>query len=119
MGHAYAFFNCYEPKSEIEAELQTIRKRAQVPNDLELLLTESPLLVPDDLLPIATEAVNNGLHYLLHATHPKVTNKTTAYYLAQVLKQTYQSPLYQEGEPFEGGVVYKKEEDDQHIFRRL
>ena len=117
MGQAYAFFNCYEPKKEIEAELPTIRKRAQVPNDLELLLTESILLVPDGLLPIARNAVNNGLHYLLHATHPKATNKATADYLAQVLNQAYQSPLYQEGEAFEGGVVYKGK-DSEYIFRK-
>ncbi len=102
----------------IEAQLPAIRKLTQTPSDLELWLTESidnPEL-PEDLLPIAQEAAGEGLRYVLQATYSKATNEKTADYLVNLLNQTYQSPLYQEGETFEGGIVYKGD-NNKYVFR--
>ena len=118
MGQAYGFFSCNATKDMIEAQLPAIRKLTQTPSDLELWLTESidnPEL-PEDLLPIAQEAAGEGLRYVLQATYSKATNEKTADYLVNLLNQTYQSPLYQEGETFEGGIVYKGD-NNKYVFR--
>lgn len=130
MGKAYAFFNCNASKNEIEAELPTIRKLTQTPNQLEISLTENVNELKGDqnllkfigqnkvypIFPSKLKAliVNAqtikmiDLRYVLKAKYPKATNKATADELGMILNQAYQSPLYQDEEPFIGKIVYKE-----------
>ena len=107
VGNAYGFFNCKASKTEIEAELPMIRDFSQTPSVLELSLTED--IKGDPILTaIARVAKKAGIKYVIEATYPSATNKATADELATILDQTYQSPLYQEGEQFRGEIVYEE-----------
>lgn len=118
MGEAYGFFNCNAPKEKIETELPITRRVIGTPSDLELLLVDGidNLTCSTSLHPIAQEAADNGLRYVLRARHPTATNEVTANYLVGILNQAYQSSLYHEGEDFEGGVVYR-DSDGKYIFK--
>jgi hypothetical protein len=109
-GEAYAFFDCEASMKEIEGELPTIRNLVQTPNELELQLMEGTDALEGDsqIGQIAREAKDAGLKYAIQATFPNGTNEQTADEVAGILNQAYQSPLYQEGEPFRGGVFYEQ-----------
>lgn len=117
-GRAYAFFDCGASKEEIERELPSIRKCVQTSSALELSLMEGTNNLTGDsqLLQIAKEAKNAGIKYVMEATLPNATNRQTADELATILNQSYQSPLYQEGEQFRGKVVYEKR--GRYVFRK-
>lgn len=120
-GKAYAFFDCSASKNEIEAELPTVRRLAQTPNQLEISLTEEFDKLKGDwglvsLNSIAKHAKKMGLRYLMEATYPNATNKATADELAIILNQAYQSPLSQNKEPFRGEIIYKGK--IRYIFRQ-
>jgi hypothetical protein len=130
-GKAYGFFDCRASKEQIEAELPTIRECVKTPSNLELSLTEgiykltgTRILgketlagkpVDAQLRDIALEAKNSGIRYLLEASYEGATNKQTADEVADILNQAYQSPLFKQGEPFIGAVVY--EENGKYVFR--
>ena len=108
IGKAYGFFDCRASKEEIEAEIPTIRRLTNTPSKLELSLIESPsnLRGDSELMSIASQASESGIKYVLEGTYPSATNEQTAKEIVGVLNQVYQSPLYQEGEPFRGEIVY-------------
>lgn len=111
-GKAYAFFNCNASADEIGAEVPTIRECTRAPKKLELALYEHAkvfnLFQKDSALRnLARKATELGRQYILEAKCPGKSNRETADELAGILNQAYQSPLYQEGEPFTGGVVYR------------
>ena len=116
-GKAYGFFNCNASKEQIAVELPAIRNFAQTPSQLELTLTEGVDGIKGDtnLVALAQQAKQKGIRYVLEAKYQGATNKATANELADVLNQTYQSPLYQAGEPFSCAVVY--EEKGEYLFR--
>src|SRR3989344_1924819 len=100
-GKAYGFFYCDAAKEAIELELPTIRNFAQTPSKLELALIEGVEKVSGDtkLTALAQQAKQEGMRYVLEATYKGATNKATANELTDILNHTYQSPLYQQGEP--------------------
>lgn len=117
MGKAYAFFYCNAVKEAIEAELPEIRRLVETPSELELSLIEGMKNVTGDerLMDIAREAEEAGINYMLQASYPNRTNRTTSDEVASVVNQMYQSSLYSEGDPFNGEIVYK--EEGEYIYR--
>jgi len=121
-GKAYAFFNCNASKIEIEAELPTIKKLAQTPNQLEISLmgmTKNTCVSPfsePELSSIIRGAREAGIRYVIKANYPNSTNKATADELSMILNQAYHSPLYKDKEKFVGEIVYK--EKGKYIFRK-
>lgn len=117
IGKAYGFFQCKAQKEEIETLLPTIREAVETPSGLELSLTEGMDNVKGDnkLTALAQEAKHASMNYMLQATYSNGSNKESADELAAVLNQSYQSPLYQEKELFNGAIVY--EEAGDYIFR--
>jgi hypothetical protein len=109
-GKAYAFFNAYASKSQIEAELPLIRQLARTPKNLELTLIEGveDLRGDKQIRDIAKEAKDCGIRYVIQARCPKKDNKETADEIAAVLNQAYQSPLYSKDEDFYGKILYRK-----------
>ncbi len=118
-GKAYAFFNCSASKSQIESELDDIRDIARIPGQLELTLTEGVenLDCHNDakLKKVVEGAKDSGMRYVFAASYPSAGNRETADELSSVLNQAYQSPLYKDGEQFEGGIVF--EESGEYQFR--
>ncbi len=117
VGRAYGFFYCGASKQEIEIELPTIRELVKIPSQLELSLIEGMDNVKGDkrLTALAQEAKQDGINYMLQATYLNGTNKQTADEVASVLKQAYQSPLYEANAPFKGAIVH--EEKGKYVFR--
>lgn len=116
-GKAYGFFNCRASKDEINAELPTIRDFSQTPSRLELKLKDDLKEIngDSDIKAIAQVAKDIGINYVLEATYPGNTNRTTADELSGILNQAYQSLLYEDGENFKGQIYYK--EDGSYISR--
>jgi len=116
-GKAYGFFYCNASKEAIESELPTIRKLVKTPSKLELSLTEGMdnLKGTSKLTALAQEAKQDGINYILEATYSDASNKQTADEVANILNQTYQSPLYKDKEQFRGAVVY--ENKGEYVFR--
>ena len=56
-------------------------------------------------------AKGTGAKYMLSAKLPGATDEQTADELSRVMIQMYQSPLYEENEPFRGEIVYQKGND--------
>jgi hypothetical protein len=131
IGKAYAFFYCKASKKQIEAEIPPIRECVRTPSKLELSLTEGVYKfmgtrilgrkalvgepIDTQLRDIAKEAKESGMRYVLEAKYEGATNEQTADELSSILNQVYQSPLYQEGEEFRGGIVYQ--DMGKYIFR--
>ena len=116
VGKAYGFFYCKASKNKIEALLPEIRSNANTPSKLELSLIEEVDNLRGDtrLTDLAKEAKQNGINYVLEATYQGATNKNAADELSDILNSAYQSPLYDQGEQFKGGVVY--EDEGKYIF---
>lgn len=116
-GKAYGMFYCDASEEAIEQELPTIRDLTQTPSQLELTLVEGMDNVRGDanLVALAKQAKEQGMRYALEATYPGATNKVTANEVSGILNQAYQSPLYKDGEPFSGAVVY--EENGEYVFK--
>jgi hypothetical protein len=117
IGKAYGFFDCNASKEAIESELPTIREFAQSPLELELALIEGVTSLQGDekLRALARQAKDEGMRYVLESTCPGRTNRETADEVADILNQTYNTPLYEEGERFNGATVF--EEEDRYQFR--
>ncbi len=117
MGTAYGIFKCNAEKEKIENEFPTVRELVQTPREMELYLSEGMDSLKGDgaLVPIAKEARESGMRYVLKAEYPRATNRKTADELAAILNQLYNTSLYSEGEIFYGGIVYKK--GRAYIFR--
>lgn len=119
IGKAYGFFDCRASKSEIEAELPTIRKLTRIPSEVDFSLypieDTDNLGWDSELTSISRDARNAGIKYALEAAYPGETNRKTAKEVAAVLINTYQSHLFDEGEPFRGEIVF--EEKGKYITR--
>ena len=120
VGEAYAFFYCGASKKEIEKALPRIRELTQTPSELELTLFEGDEIVErtkrDSKLDyMADRARADGTNILMKGNYPNQTNVKTADELASILNQAYQTPLYQSGEEFSGGIVYK--DKNEYVFR--
>ncbi len=100
VGKAYAFFYCSATKADIEKELPKARDAAQVPNNLELILTKG--INPNDfehdsqLKELAQKAREADNNYYLTAILPYSTNKDTAKQLGNVQNMLYSSSLQDE-----------------------
>ena len=111
VGEAYAFFDCRAPKQDIEAELPYIRVSVQTPNRLELELTEGinpETFKSDELRAIASRSKDSGRRYVMRATCENMGNEPIAKEVVAIMNQAYQSPLYDEGEGFNGEIFYEK-----------
>ena len=108
-GRAYGVFDCRASNDRIEAEMPSIRRYVRTPSDLDLCLTEGPenLRGDTEVRAIARHAQRQGVRYALEAKCPGATNRGTADEIAAVLDQAYQSPLFDDGEPFRGAIVYR------------
>lgn len=117
IGRAYGFFDCKASKREIEAELPTICNVVKTPSKLELSLIEGVENLKGDngLISIARDAKDAGIKYVLEGKCANVNNKETADEVASILNQAHQTPLYQNGELFNGAIVYKK--NGKYVFR--
>lgn len=117
IGKAYGFFNCSASKSEIEAELPTIRELVKTPSELELSLIEGVGNLKGDkkLMNIVKEAEKSGIKYVMEATYSNATNIQTANELADILNQAYNTHLYKDGEKFSGKIIYRGR--GEYIFR--
>ena len=120
VGEAYAFFYCNSSREKIREELPTIREMAQVPSELELYLYEGNEIDEitngnTKLIEMVNQAKEAGTNILMHGYYPTKTNKETADEISCVLNQAYQSPLYQSGEQFKDGIIYK--EKGEYVFR--
>lgn len=60
-------------------------------------------------------AHDHGDLYVIEASLPEATNKATAQELAAIMNQMYNSPLFDEGEPFKGIIAYY--ENGKYILR--
>ncbi len=114
-GRAYAFFDCNASREEINEILPDIRDAVKTPKKLELSLVEEALSFigynpfDPELFEISREASEAKIRYALRARAPSnMTNSQTADELAAILNQAYQSPLYQDKEPFRGWIFYKE-----------
>jgi len=120
-GKAYTSFDCEASEKDIKELLPLIRRRVKIPNRLELSLmrgTENQgisMLSNPKLWAIVMGVKETDIKYSGEATCPNVTNRQTAGELTSILNQMYQSPLYQEREPFRGEVVYK--EGGRYVFK--
>ena len=117
VGKAYGFFDCRYSKEAIEEEVPSIRELVNTPSELELSLIEGVenLTGNHKLRPIIRDAQEAGLKYVLEATLPRASNRTTADKLAAILNQAYNTPLYDQRKPFSAAIVY--EENGQYKFR--
>ena len=103
-GKTQGFFECRASEKEIEAELPSLRSDSLAPSQLELSVNT-----------IESKGNSNSNRYVVEATLPNATNEETSREVAGVLIQGYQSPLYEQGDPFRGSVVY--EEDGRPVYR--
>ncbi len=112
IGRAYGFFNCNAEKEKVENEFSTVRELVRTPREMELYFSEDMDSLKNendiDLTPIIEKAKEAGMRYVLKAEYPRATNRKTADNLAAILNQLYNTPLYSEGENFNGEIVYKK-----------
>lgn len=107
IGKAYGFFDCEASKEDIEGLLPTIRDYAKVPSELKHYLVEGMENlgdVPDSVYEFGNK---HGFKYALRAELPGASNRDTASEVGHILNQTYQSPLFKEGDSFRGEVVHE------------
>jgi len=127
VGEAYAFFDCAVSKGGIEKSLPYIKRDAQTPEGLELVLSEGSaelqldpklrelLAYPDDYR-INVEHENrgsiepearalSGLKYSLRARFPGHTNEDAAEELVHIMNLAL--PMNHEQGYLRGAVVYK------------
>lgn len=116
-GKAYGFFDCRSSKDEIEESMPKIRKYAQTPLKVGLSLTDDlgRITGDSDLMAIAEDARNEGMRYALEATYRGATNREVADEVEGFLNQTYQTQLFDKGEPFRGDVIFQLE--GKYVFR--
>ena len=117
IGKAYGFFDCRASENEIRAEIPTIRELAQTPSEVDIsLIGDIDSMTGDSYLTsIAKDMKNAGIKYALEATYPGETNEKTADEVVTFLNQTYQTELFEKGEPFRGEIVFEKE--GEYVFR--
>lgn len=107
IGKAYGFFDCSAAKEEIEELLPRIRNYAQTPSDLKHYLVEGMDNLGDVPDSISEFGNKYGFRYALKAELTDASNRDTANEVGHILNQTYQSPLFKEGDPFRGEVVHE------------
>lgn len=118
IGTAYAFFHCSVNRDQVSAALADIREVVKTPSLLELALYEGfEQLKSDDLqlTEILEEAQRSEMRYALRSSLAHASNGEVADETAAILNQAYQSPLYADGEAYNGVIVYK--EGDAYVFR--
>jgi hypothetical protein len=120
MGVAYGFFNCRAPKERIEERFPCIRRGAEIPPALDLLLVDGVQNLKSDdpqLRDLVSDAHAAGRQYVLEARYPQATNKQAADETVMVLNHLYLQPtLFDKDEPFYGEIVY--EENGTYIFHK-
>lgn len=136
-GEAYGFFKCNASNEEIKEYMPTILELAQTPSELELSLIEGIDKVDSSLTHLVSklgkesqsstvelanllnkfgdEIKKLGINYVFQAKYPHATNVQTANELADILNQTYNSPLYKTREKFFGEIIYK--DKGRYVFR--
>ena len=108
-GRAYAFFNCQTPKHIIKKFLPTIRKMQNVPPLVEIFLYDGPGKLRDKVAAeLVKDANASGIRYAMKAIYPGASNFAAAEELKAIVNQSYQSPLFEEGEPFRGQIFYNE-----------
>ncbi len=114
IGRAYGFFDCKASKAEIEGVMPAIRKYASTPQKVDISIYDDMSRIQGDqyLMGIAKKA---GMKYAMEVSYPDADNRKTADEAAAVLNQAYQTPLFDEGEPFRGEIVF--EENGNYVFR--
>ncbi len=117
IGKAYGFFDCSASRKKIETELPKIRKLVHTPREVDLSLFDdiSNIRGDSNLMSVIEHAKNTGLKYALEASYPSASNRNAANEVATILSQTYQTHLFDEGEPFRGEIVF--EENGKYVFR--
>jgi len=104
-GKAYGLYE----REAIGPEMPRIRDVIGTPADVEISLKDidgerwNPALKP-----IIDDARDRGIRHVAEATIPGATNERAAGETAAIFNQSYQSRLFDEGEPFRGAVVFEK-----------
>ena len=112
VGKAYGFFACRASMEEMNREISKIRKRIGHPKSLEMQLTpgkdfaEACLDFDLKSMPWLEEQTERG--YVLKGSSLQATPRDIAQELMSIMVHAYISPLYVEGEKFEGSVIHKK-----------
>lgn len=99
-GKAYGFFYSNASKQDVETQLPRIYDLVNTPPGLELYLMDVSTSRLEDKKGICRK------RYFLEATIPRYSNRNTAVELSAILNQAYQSPLYKDGEAFDGEILY-------------
>jgi hypothetical protein len=112
-GEAYAFFEYLGKQDDLEKELPTMRRLAQTPSQLELVLKKTDALrtgviLDTELLKMADYAKEDHMEYVLHARQENTPNKVVSGRLGNLMNMLYASPLYERAESFSAEVVHKE-----------
>lgn len=109
IGVAYAFFACNAKPAEVRNELGYIRHMVKTPGEVETILAHRPARDETDarIGMIHAEAKLNALDYMLTVRFPGQSNRNACEEARAILNQAYQSPLYDENDPFRGMLVFK------------
>ena len=114
IGKAYGLFDCRASEVEIRSEIPTIRNLVNTPPEIDISLTgDVGSLVEDSYVSAFARKV--GYKYAMTGKYPGGTNEQAADEVAVIINQAYQSPLFDEGEPFRGDIMYEKE--GRYVFR--
>lgn len=113
MGKAYGFFHCNSPAEAIEHELPLVRKLAETPGIVALLVEDArDVLLPSTaLMELLQEGLQRGRNRMMEAVYPGQLHEKAADELAMILNVLYQSPFYREGDEFLGDIVYSCERE--------
>lgn len=117
-GIAYAAIHCRKTKDIINESLNSLKKAAKTPINLEMsLMDKNDLLKEDsDLEEFIERADISDLNYFFKAVYPNNSNEETAIELSHILMQANQSYLDEEGELW--GVVTYKNQKNKYVLLR-
>lgn len=91
IGEALAVFHCRAPIEQVAQEIPYIREVVRTPRRLRLEIAEK------------------DRDYILRARATSMANSQVADEVADIINQAYQSPLYEENEPFFGRIMYRED----------
>jgi len=119
IGEAYGFFYYGGKTNQIFRALPQIRELTESPLELTLDLVEGVdnLNTGNDpaLVEVVQRAKEQHMSHVLKATLPGMGNRRAANFLGNIMIGVYDK-LYDESEPFNAGIAYKRGE--QYVFRR-
>lgn len=112
MRNAYALFKCDASLDDIVSALPDIRSAVNTPSTMEISVTEGIERVKEipGLEEVARKAKDVDFNYFIEAYDSNLSNENVANELTAVQNQSYQSPLYQDGDDYIGQVFYKKDD---------